>query len=316
MGSTNENGSAPRRATPDNDAPEDRRFRSELRREAVGEALGVLRAVIRGGSFSLFDLLSVFVEDAVERGWIEVGKDGYARASIPDRRFESMVPEDAADRWKKIAALREKHHASVLYDVAALTQRMADDRELNALNAALRAPEVQHAALSSLAVAFVEPGVFEAMQAGALAADLAMVANGAGNGVPEAMLSRVLPFVSRLHDDKVATWEAALMLGLRTAMASDGDARKRVELTLRFLRVGASEAIPAAFLKPSASQITKATALLRTLQLATLKAEFRPARPRNDLGAPMSDRGAAAAFAKCFAVPFEPKASRTKRRKT
>ena len=44
LGSTNKDGSAPRRATPDNDAPEDRRSRSERRREAVGEAVGRSRS--------------------------------------------------------------------------------------------------------------------------------------------------------------------------------------------------------------------------------------------------------------------------------
>lgn len=289
--------------------------------DALAALRGFVRAKCHAGSevfgHAFGQLLTAWVEDAVGRGWIRVSEGGYATVQLPEQWAIKDVPFDLGEPgWLPEVTRRQKADQSeVMRDPARLSKRVADNDERAALEQILRLPEMQHAALRALGVRMVEPGMFETVEAARLASDLGMVGNAAAGGsVPEEMLERVNALVVMVQGELPA-WEAALMTAVQAAATQKLEPRGKVQWVLDALDFYVREDVPSAFSQSSEAQRTAAAGFMRTLRLGTVKKEYRPAGSKMGRGPPLSARGAAAGFARCFGVRMEAKGSRAKRGK-
>jgi hypothetical protein len=307
--------------------PEEEYERSarDERTRKYADALAALRGFVRakchvgseafGRTFG--ELLTAWVEDAVRRGWIRVSEGGYAAVGLPEQWAIKDVPFELGEpEWLPEVTRRQKADQSeVMRDPVRLSKRVADNDEESALEQILRLPEMQHAALRALGVPMVEPGMLETLEAARLAADLGMIGNASVAGsVPEEMLERVNPLL-RTFRGEAPTWQVALMTAVQAAATQKLEPRGKVQWVLDALKLYVTEDVPSAFSQSSEAQRTAAADFMRTLRLGTLKKEYRPAGLKTGRGAPLSARGAAAGFARCFGVRMEAKGSRAKRGK-
>jgi len=289
--------------------------------DALAALRGFVRAKCRVGSdvsgHAFGQLLTAWVEDAVGRGWIRGSEGGYATVQLPEHWAIEDVPFELGEPgWLPEVTRRQKADQSeVMRDPARLSKRVADNDEEAALEQILRLPEMQHAALRALGVPMVEPGMLETLEAARLAADLGMVANaGVAGSVPEVMLERVNPLLRTFHGE-APTWEVALMTAVQAAATQKLETRAKVQWILDALKLYVTEDVPFAFSESSEAQRLAAATFMRTLRLGTLKKEYRAAGSKTGRGPPLSARGAAAGFARCFGVRMEAKGSRAKRGK-
>lgn len=261
-------------------------------------------------------LLTAWVEDAVSRGWIRLSEGGYAEAQLPEHwgiRDLPFGPDDP--RWaSEVRRRQQADHAAVMADWPRLAIRTADSTEAKALSQLLGLAELQYAALRALGVPMIEVGMLESIEASRFAADLALVGHAQYRGVPEEVFERVRPLVEKFPGG-IPTWEVALITAVQTAAIQRLGAREKVDWVLEALQFYAKEGIPAPFASSSADQREAAARLMAGLRLGSVKKEFRPPGSAKGAGPPLSERGAAAAFAGCFGVRMQAKSSRAKRRK-
>jgi len=162
---------------------------------AAAACVQVLRELVRQQPVDFAEVLEGWVLDAVARGMIRL-ENGWAVA-------------------KRLDAL-EKAQAVKQSGFAELTEYVADNHEMSALQFILRDGRMQAAALKALGVPLMSPGLHEQFIAIGLARSLAVV--GDGWGVPEAIRDSVLPvIVSEVtkQEGATATWHSALVLALQ-----------------------------------------------------------------------------------------------------
>lgn len=239
-------------------------FIRDERASLYATGIASLRAFIRDGcgvrasaSNPFGELLRATVEDGVRRGWIRLTSSGYAVANSPEHWDIDGTPSEDPSYWEGLRARRDQRQRDVLADPARLQESIADRCEIAALNELLTLAPLQHAALRALDVRMTRAPMLESNEASILAYDLAMVANGAVNGVPSAMLERARPHVSTVRAMKSTTWEAGLMAALMLAEHVDRP-QKRLARILEMLTVFAGEQVPDAFKRPTRKQLTAA----------------------------------------------------------
>lgn len=273
-------------------------------------AVRLIRDAVRESPYPFREIVAAWIQDAVARGLVR-RRGEWAVAENPNvPKFED-VSSDVADRSVEYKARLDEDRAALSRDFAKLSERVADNKEVDALSILLRDGHAQSVAMRALGIELVEAGFLDELAANGLAQTLAVVAH--GRGVPASVLAEAMPIIESFVVDRerFKPWFLSLQIAMFGVDRQKAPRDQVVEILDRFA-VGTASFVPRAFQERASRHMKAATEFMRRMRVKDVKPEFQPEASRR--GPTLSRYGAARDFAKCFGVSVPARESDARRR--